>query len=627
MQSLTYVISAVLLAAPQLVGCVHLRNESAVSELQEEEFDASDGASGWGWNRRRDSRRRQCKIGNYREGCDNNQCKACPTGKYQGDQTDEGHCHCDTCVEGTHVNGDRTACDACPEGKWSARGQSSCNPWTVCNAGSDSHDGDRTRDRSCAPCGMGRFSETGITCLPCEAGKAQGTEGQASCEVCGEGTHSQPEASGCNACLLGKAAGPGEAFCTSCTAGKYAAAGSAECQSCPVGKFSAEDAGDCTSCTAGKWAQAEATQCLSCEPGSFSGDLSEECTECSEGEFQANHGASACTQCEKGNYAGSKGTAEEGCTQCAPGNYVDQQGASEQTPCDPGTNQSAHGQDKCDDCPAGTHQSQAGMNHCTLASECVTGKEVFAASTSILDTICQACAPGKFSDDAGGCKPCPKGYAEAYAGSGQCTFCGIGQVVAVLAQNEGNIACEACPVGKSSCADANIPECTECNDCDAGSAGHVHCTGDDCKSECHKCIAGSFAPTPGGDSCQQCPKGSFVSGQGATECESCPVGKHNSQPGGAVCSDCSRGKFMDIPNSWESDCPECSIGSFAEAAGSSVCSACSSGKQATTSGSSACEDVAAASTYASQQGAGDAPWNLWGSLTVGNAMSSEFSYQ
>ncbi|KAL4425823.1 hypothetical protein ABPG75_009839 [Micractinium tetrahymenae] len=92
----------------------------------------------------------------------------------------------------------------------------------------------------CALCPAGTYSDDGVGCSPCAAGKALGTVG-----------------------------GTDATACTACLAGSYAQGGNSDCLLCPAGQYQNDTSqGTCKDCESNTWSLFPGmTQCLACVGG------------------------------------------------------------------------------------------------------------------------------------------------------------------------------------------------------------------------------------------------------------------------------------------------------------------------------------------------------------------------
>ena len=166
-------------------------------------------------------------------------------------------------------------------------------------------------------CPAGKYTETGLKCSNCEAGKSSpaGSQYITDCVSCpaGKSAGVGQECSQCPAgkfadsgqvcsnCAEGKSSPAGSLYssdCVNCTAGQSAAAGQA-CSTCPAGKY-AEAGQVCSNCTAGMSSPAGSqysSDCVNCVAGKYS--LAGNCTDCTDNSKSAD-GADSCTSCALG---------------------------------------------------------------------------------------------------------------------------------------------------------------------------------------------------------------------------------------------------------------------------------------------------------------------------------------
>ena len=170
------------------------------------------------------------------------------------------------------------------------------------------------------------------------------------------------------------------------------------------------------------------------------------------------------------------------------------------------------------------------------------------------------------------CSPCQAGFAAPKPGSSTCEACAAGRY-----SEEASARCVACPLGTVS-----SPASGTCSRCDAGSFARDSSTCEQCpggtysppgSSACQVCLAGRFSLT-GFSSCPKCPAGSITKVEGASTCELCPGGT-SARPGSSTCQMCQAGKFSPVGSS---SCINCAAG-FISQRGASACDQCPLGTQ------------------------------------------------
>jgi hypothetical protein len=408
-----------------------------------------------------------CTTGEYLQG---NSCLKCPEGKYSQ-------------VEGAIS---ATTCVYCPAGKFQGEtGKSVC---TDCVAGTTSAD---TTDGGwswhfvfCWNCNAGTYSNTGGSCLTCDAGKYQPDTRSTGCLNCPAGKYNsllkQTSVNSCKNCPSGKYSSNIAAMsittCASCSFGKYSdtlgAATENVCIDCPVGKTTdlegATYVGYCLQkCEAGTYRDNN-ENCVSCVPGKFSG----------ENEYQI-----ACQPCFAGTYSTNAGSAV--CQDCIAGKY------------------SVAGATFCSPCPRNTYQPKNGSRSCV---QCDVGK--FSPESSASCEIC----PGGSVPAAEGCFRCWEGW-----------FAAVGQTV-----------CSMCPLGKYN----GFEGSAECTDCAAGTfSTRQYATS---PFWCNNCGAGTFS-LAGQSVCTPCDAGKY-SGVRAASCSLCEAGKYSTSASN-LCVTCDIGKY------------------------------------------------------------------------------------
>eukprot|EP00929_Paragymnodinium_shiwhaense_P069830 TRINITY_DN35261_c0_g2_i1.p1 TRINITY_DN35261_c0_g2~~TRINITY_DN35261_c0_g2_i1.p1 ORF type:complete len:2747 (-),score=615.84 TRINITY_DN35261_c0_g2_i1:144-8384(-) len=192
-----------------------------------------------------------------------------------------------------------------------------------------------------------------------------------------------------------------------------------------------------------------------------------------------------------------------------------------------------------------------------------------------LETWCESCAPGSYSETGRGeCAQCPAAeYAPAF-GSTTCTTCPQGKYGVQEGSATQEEACQDCDAGYSSYEGA-----TACYKCPAGKWSGVGF------ASCTPCIAGTFsfqegAPTV--DTCTECPKGRYGEDEGRSEeCSKCPPGSWNNDTAKTSLRDCilcKKGTFSTVEAAIDiSSCQDCQPGSYTKDLGQSECLDCGTG--------------------------------------------------
>jgi hypothetical protein len=153
---------------------------------------------------------------------------------------------------------------------------------------------------SCELCGIGRYSDTSAgppwptTCINCEAGKYNPSQGQGSCQTCDKGKLSTPDRSVCKDCSAGEYSFENDE-CRKCERGRFApTAQTGSCVECKPGDRTNNATGSttCSSCDAGRHSPGPVTDtfCLACPAGTFSLSRSSSCSDCERGKVCAGFG-------------------------------------------------------------------------------------------------------------------------------------------------------------------------------------------------------------------------------------------------------------------------------------------------------------------------------------------------
>jgi hypothetical protein len=128
--------------------------------------------------------------------------------------------------------------------------------------------------------------------------------------------------------------------------------------------------------------------------------------------------------------------------------------------------------------------------------------------------------------------------------------------------------------------------------CPAGSAGVY-------PDQCHECLVGTYAPSPGLSLCLACPPGLVATDFGQTECYACPA--HQRAIGTFRCEECPVGHYV-TPNGTCNPCPAgtaysaetmtcvaCAVGTYAPFPGMQSCISCPPGEYQNEVGANRCK--------------------------------------
>ena len=203
-------------------------------------------------------------------------------------------------------------------------------------------------------------------------------------------------------------------YCDVCGAGTYSLAGATGCTACPDGYYQPNAGSDsciqCKTCSGGSSPAPGGcygsidTLCIGCAAGEYS--IGGVCMACPAGTSSLS-GATSCTPCQSGTYAALEGMGY--CNICGAGSY------------------SLEGASSCTSCASGSLQPSEGASSCLTCKTCDPGYAraggCFALDGVFYDTVCNACAPGQYSDAGVSCVSCPPGT-YSLAGAGSCVQCG-----------------------------------------------------------------------------------------------------------------------------------------------------------------------------------------------------------
>ena len=256
-----------------------------------------------------------CRPGTRKEGVN---CRACPKGKYSGNEDAE---NCKECDIGKFQNVEgATQCDDCAQGWYSAAGQDAC-----------------------VACGPGTYAnEETRQCETCEKGKFQDKEGATFCTPCASGTFTKDR---------------GFSLCKECEAGKYQELmGKTFCQNCSAGNFSEKAATLCSPCPSGSFTSLPGMpRCTLCDEGKSTTRLHDDSPNKS-----SNHSNSS----NQGHSMTVDATGAVRCEACAPGTFAASRGAKSCAKCARNTFSSVASSTVCLNCPLSTYQPFAGQAMC-----------------------------------------------------------------------------------------------------------------------------------------------------------------------------------------------------------------------------------------------------------------------
>ena len=306
----------------------------------------------------------------------------------------------------------------------------------LCPAGFQDVDCDNTT--ACAACAPGQHSAGGVSpaglCGDCAIGYSDfDMDGATSCTACAPGSFAATE---------GQAGA-----CTACPAGTFAPASGGDslqaCEQCDVGQYSPPRSSACAFCSSGRADEDEdaSTECTICPSGTYAGCGETECTVCAPGEVDSDENAATpCTACLVGQYwEAPSGLNLSTCVQCPAGRAdVDEDSTTSCMQCGGGFYAPAGGSE-CSNCSARAlidHDDDASTDCVLPGTVCVQRCGIGSGDEDCdISTVCQACEPGRFSEEmgVGGCQPCALGTYEPEAGRNNCS--GICDQVAGLQCN------------------------------------------------------------------------------------------------------------------------------------------------------------------------------------------------
>ncbi|XP_030046967.1 latent-transforming growth factor beta-binding protein 2 [Microcaecilia unicolor] len=165
--------------------------------------------------------------------------------------------------------------------------------------------------------------------------------------------------------------------------------------------------------------------------------------------------------------------------------------------------------------------------------------------SAVNKSLCEACLPGTFSDNAtesciccsdgscvnsSDCQLCPQGHYQPLAGQQSCLPCLPG----FYTNSTKSATCWACEPGYYS----NETGAAACRECGKG-----YFASNQSSSSCEPCPSGSFCNTTKCDSCAACPAGEEAVGIASIKCVSCHPGMFKG-PSDQMCRICSPGDYQ-----------------------------------------------------------------------------------
>ena len=294
------------------------------------------------------------------------------------------------------------------------------------------------------------FANATLVCA-CERGYYYNSSACAACPV-GRFTNSSG-ATQCNLCEAGKIqSSPGFSMCDNCGFGNFAnRTGMSQCDQCDAGYFSGSGAFTaCLPCAYGSYAQTSAAQCITCGNGTYAPQpAATVCLNCSVFTGNATYCPSAPTPAPTASPTATPTPAPTATPTRAP--TAGPTPAPTALSCPPGSYSNTTA---CIVCDPGTFQGNTGP--ATVCQACAPGR--FSAvsnysgdtDTNTGDFDCPACAAGRFASSAGSttCELCPKGFFNADTHGASCTPCPYG----LYARADGATECVS---------EGNVPFATE----------------------------------------------------------------------------------------------------------------------------------------------------------------------
>jgi hypothetical protein len=351
--------------------------------------------------------------------------------------------------------------------------------------------------------------------VPCAAGTAKATAGNATCAACAPGSFSGAAATACTPCALNTYQyAAGADACLACPQNSVSPSGSdalADCE-CVAG-FGYDGGGDpqnpCVACTHGEYKTTTSnTACDACDPGDYTENTGEttadSCKLCGHDSYVADgqcvpcvansespEGSTAQAQCAcSAGFTGDAGVGEA-CEACAAGFYKETTGSAPCDACadgyvgnamDPRTSVGA-----CSPCPVDTYKASD-----TLCAACAVNSSASAASSAAANCTCDL---GFSGPDGGPCAACGAGAYKNWTGEGSCLLCARGFFSGATAATSPDT-CVACHAHSTQLVPAPYTSASEC-----------------------ECLAG-YEPVQG--TCVTCADGTWK-GAGDYNCAPCPA--------------------------------------------------------------------------------------------------------
>ena len=520
-------------------------------------------------------------------------CSSCGSAYYQAG----GVFECAPCLAGsfcTYTPDQAQQMQLCPVGTYNAQPSAPsagfCIPHITCKKGDRVvSQPNATSDRSCEPCGAGRFGNTSNapSCNECPLGKYQGVGGQTTCSLCAVGAHGK----------IGAAAPrtSNALHCEACPAEKYSdATGSASCKVCSGCAVVGEARSGCGGASAGV--------CIACSVGQVKSDLAAgSCEACAAGSFQNETGRARCVSCSSVKCPngvppeGCGGASVGYCGTCSPGTLVN---TSACEPCQAGRFSAEENAVKCDLCPPGSYQPEPGVPFCKvclagkwsgLGAERCTNCTVGRWSASSSDK-CTHCAAGKFRNLTmlDGCRNCGDGETPAPDRTACAPYCRAGHFcqsglelncsVGSYQDEEGKPGCKQCATGFFQNEPGKV-QCVECSSMACPNGAHRKGCGGASGGYCGTCSPGTFID---GSACTPCLAGQFSDEENAAACRPCPDLTFQPAAGRGFClphTACTKGEFVASPPSAMADrtCSPCTPGTISATTNATACETCPGG--------------------------------------------------
>jgi hypothetical protein len=282
--------------------------------------------------------------------------------------------------------------------------------------------------QTCPECPAGQYTDSlnlNVFCTRCPRNEIAPVDGLSKCGPCQGGAFSN-DGIACEICPAGKKTSKGAdtTTCAPCHSGFYQdMAGNTTCAQCPSGYVQNEDNKPfCLPCIPGKISHANRTTCSKCLSGMYQGTQAQaSCNNCSAGKVMPVAGAAKCVDCIPGQFQDEGG--EQQCKDCLAGqhrlNTINDTNLTTCVDCPIGKSMPLKAAAKCIDCIPGQFQNEKGKHHC---KNCLAGQHRLNTINNTNLTTCVDCPIGFSQSDEGqaSCVKCSPGEFNDVVGAVKC---------------------------------------------------------------------------------------------------------------------------------------------------------------------------------------------------------------